>query len=432
MFASTVIEVVIGLVFVFSLMAILVTYTNSIISTALNLRAKQLKQGLQDLLTDPDVQAKVLAHPLINMVNVPDRTAPDLNLSKVLESDEANVQYIDPTTFVDALVNVLVSGSDDSLFNTLRQAIDDVKSLSEKLQLRELLQDLRTAFSEQTLRDIYDAAEKLEDETTRKAILDSLAEIEATAAALRFNDGELVPLLESIQRIDDPRLRNALNTIVSAAQSVDEAKSKLESWFNERMGRVSSEFSKVLQRYSLIVALVIALFFNVDTIYLAQTLYVNDDLRAEVVTTATLFDETQFSLIFPEVTTTDQTSADDGAAAEGDTSTDDDGATLEELNAQITEAQVATQTLLDMQLPIGWVYQEIDEALVAQSLALGLPDPYDNARNAWNLIPGNSDGWLWLVLQKIAGILVTTIAAAQGAPFWFDLLRRLTTRRSDN
>ncbi len=41
-------------------------------------------------------------------------------------------------------------------------------------------------------------------------------------------------------------------------------------------------------------------------------------------------------------------------------------------------------------------------------------------------MPGNSPDWLSNILKKVVGLIVTMIAVAQGAPFWFDLLQRLT------
>jgi hypothetical protein len=57
-------------------------------------------------------------------------------------------------------------------------------------------------------------------------------------------------------------------------------------------------------------------------------------------------------------------------------------------------------------------------------LQAGLSDPRTNPRNLWNFTQINGN-WFGLLIQKIVGILASTIAASQGAPFWFDLLNRL-------
>jgi hypothetical protein len=39
-------------------------------------------------------------------------------------------------------------------------------------------------------------------------------------------------------------------------------------------------------------------------------------------------------------------------------------------------------------------------------------------------IPTDANGWV----SKIIGILLSGMAAAQGAPYWFDIMRKLVTR----
>jgi hypothetical protein len=70
-------------------------------------------------------------------------------------------------------------------------------------------------------------------------------------------------------------------------------------------------------------------------------------------------------------------------------------------------AQKAIQSLGALNLPIGWrvsPFAPTDWAQTSQTLNL------------------------WSGLLKLLGWLVTCLAGAQGAPFWFDLLRRATNR----
>ena len=66
---AAIIEVAIGLIFIFSLLSILVTQINNIIINILNLRADRLKEQLDVMLSDPVVRAKIMTHPLIRMVD---------------------------------------------------------------------------------------------------------------------------------------------------------------------------------------------------------------------------------------------------------------------------------------------------------------------------------------------------------------------------
>ena len=66
---APIIQVAIGILFVFSLLSILVTQMNTFIGNLLNWRAKNLKEGVLLLIGDKELQAKILAHPLIQLVD---------------------------------------------------------------------------------------------------------------------------------------------------------------------------------------------------------------------------------------------------------------------------------------------------------------------------------------------------------------------------
>ncbi|MFW5692373.1 MAG: hypothetical protein ACOCX3_03385 [Chloroflexota bacterium] len=422
---SVLIQVVIGLVFVFSLMAILVTQVNTVIQTTLNLRAKELKRGLLELLSDRQVQAKVLAHPIINMVQTELASKAQGKLTEseaeaIIHTKASDVAYIDPEAFAEALFSILLQEAESTLFSTFQQAIESMGVSVEKSQLREKFQSLRESFSEATLRDIYAIVQNLPEGDVRSKLINGIEDIERTVAALRFEGGDLVPLLNGVEQINDPHLRSALRTLLQTARDIEEAKQSIINWFNQGMSRVSDTFKKNLQRYSILVALILSILFNVDTVHLARSLWVDDELRRSVVAAAV---EADLDELAPGIAVEEPetTSPDEAATA-------DDDATLEDLEDQASDVRETAQILLELQLPIGWEYVEVTDSLVQTSLDLGIQRPYENARNIWNFIPGNTDNWFELWLQKIIGILVTTVAASQGAPFWFDLLRRLTTR----
>jgi hypothetical protein len=422
MFNTSIIEVVIGLIFVFSLLAILVTQINGIITSAVNLRAKQLKKGLQDLVTDPQMQARLLAHPIINMV--PIGLPPQVQLTaqaaeQINASEETQVNYIPPSTFVEAMIGILRAASDKTLYRALQEAINKMPSCAEKSQLREMIQLLRLEFSEATLRDMRRTIDKVTDESCREELLLGLEEVEAKLGTIRFQSSQLFPLLNALQEIDEPRFRAALETILATARNLEDAQQKLENWFNDGMERVSEAFRRRLQYYSIAVALVLALLLNVDTIHLSRVLWEDADLRQSVAAAAREFDQSPF------VPQEDSPSA---PLPETDNDNGEELSALAEIGQEVEATGDTVQLLLDLQLPIGWQYSAITPEMVEASSQLGLPDPLMSSRNVWNLLPGNSPNWLTLWIQKLIGLAATTIAASQGAPFWFDLLNRLTRR----
>lgn len=402
MFNTSIVEVAIGLIFVFSLLAILVTQINTLTVNLLNLRAKQLKEGLQDLITDKYIQAKLLTHPVINMVNAPE----DADEETILASPETKVTYIEPAIFVQAMIDILIAEA-DALYQPLQDAAEIIPNSDQKSRIRELIRVLRSGFSEQTLRSLREAFNTVDNPESRTKLLEGLESVEEALKKLNFKSDQLVPLLEGVRKITDKRFKGALETILKSARTIDEAQYKIQTWFNDGMSRASAMFTRRLGYISVIVALTSAVILNVDTLQLARALWEDPELRRTVAETATQFDQGAVSEQ-PDVAGTETT--------------------LDDVESNVQDIGTTIQNLLELQLPIGWEYTAVTDEMIVASRRLGMQDPRENKRNIWNLIPGNTDRWFGLWLEKILGFIATAIAAAQGAPFWFDLLNKISRR----
>ncbi|MCL4252696.1 MAG: hypothetical protein KJ043_02830 [Anaerolineae bacterium] len=456
MIGNSILEVAIGMIFIFALLAILVTQINSLVSNLLNLRGKDLKKGIQNLITDNQIQAKVLAHPIIKMVDV--SVPPDAQMTKdmvktIKDKEAERVTYITPNAFVEALVNILILDSDGVMFRPLQNAINNLPPSPEKSQLREMLQSLREEFSEGFLRKMLMTVYRIENITPeqRQALYDGIRNIETNIGQLRFNNEQLIPLMNGISRVKDPRFRSALESVIATAKDVGEARQKLETWFDDGMGRVSQVYKERMQWISVIVAGILCFLLNVDALQLGRTLWDDPLLRAQIVQQATTFDQSRF-VPQPTETPTDDISAtptpEPTPIPEGETESREvtiidpntgevmiipaeESFLAEDTLTAIVQAQQdvqeSLQVLFDLQLPIGWEWHVVTDSLVQTSLQAGIADPRTNPRNLWNFTQINGN-WFGLLIQKIVGILASTIAAAQGAPFWFDLLNRLAKR----
>jgi len=415
MLNSSIIQVAIGLIFVFALVSILVTQINSVLTSLLKLRSRNLKASLQEMLTDSQIQARLLAHPVINLVDV---AVPQVKLSaqqaqEVAATDTTRVTYIKPSIFVEALISIVTAETEDELYKPLHQAVNTMPPSVERSQLREYLRSLRAAYSEQTVRAIYTTIDEIPDEPTRTMLLQSIQDVENDINQLRFKNDELAVLMNSMKTIDDPRLRDALQTVLSGAQSLQQARLRLEEWFNENMNRASNAFQRKMQIVSLFVALTVAVVANIDALHIGRMLWEDPELRQALALAALEFDEDSL------LDQTQPPATENGEAAAGD-----DETSIDDVIEEYGLAQDTVQVLLDLQLPIGWQFTKVTDEMVASAQALGLPDPRNNPRNFRNLFEGNLGDVLAVWFNKIVGILATTIAAAQGAPFWFDLLNR--------
>lgn len=437
MLDSTIIQVAIGMIFVYSLLSILVTQINSFILNVLNLRAKQLKEGLVQLVSDKELQAKILAHPLIRMVEETVRPQEKLGkqeVTDIVEMKPTNVTYIAPSTFVEALLGLLTSESDASIFMPLTDAINALPNDDNKVLLREAQRDFRS-FGTTDTRQIRQIILQLPNETHKQVLSYALEEVENALGRLPARNGQMIPLMEGIRKIKEPAFKEAINTVLVTAQNLDDARAKLQAWFNDGMDRTSELYRRRIQYISLIVGFIVALILNADTLQLASTFWEDPDLRQAVTATA----KRNISQIEREIA--QQESNGTATPIPPDTLPELPASSQEASEAQRAQADVAAQAavqqsgqqisntvqqLLDLQLPIGWELTPLTDELIATSQLAGLPDPRRNLRNLWNFIPGNNPDWFTNIIRKIIGFAATTIAIAQGAPFWFDLLRRLS------
>lgn len=405
MFDTAILELVIGLVFIFSLMGILVTQLNTLIVNAQNMRAINLKESLQDFVGDKHLQAEILVHPLIKLVDPAELAMLSLNVGDdatadaVLNAKLTRVADITPETFVEALVSILTVRA----YGPLERSARSLEEGDNKQRILALLGDLQAAPSDERLVALRQAiTSATAGQTEPSPLLTAFNELQAAFMEIRTRNNELMPLLIGISRIKTPPFREAMQVVLYAAQTLPEAMAKLQAWFKDGMMRSSSMFKEKLQRLSLIVACVLVMLMNVDTLSIAQELWDDPELRASIAAAA-------------------------NANAITPAGTEESSGLFEDALA----AQRTAQQLLALNVPFGWNFTPLTDDMAADAAALGLPDPYGDNDNLWNLWPGSGNpGWFSLLLAKVIGLAASAIAAAQGAPFWFDLLQKLTSRRS--
>lgn len=198
---------------------------------------------------------------------------------------------------------------------------------------------------------------------------------------LRAEPGETIG--QKIQSLPEGELKNMLSFLHrQAGEDIGAFSSQIESWFDEVMDRASDWYKRDMKWWLFGVGFVLAAIFNADTIQIYQTLSTNSLAREYLIKAAEEFADTT-----------------DIAQWRTDTT----GLTPEQ------RIQISIEKLNEM------VNTQIEP--LRSPLGLG-----------WNSEKeGGSLPW-WLI--KIAGLLITGVAVTFGAPFWFDLLRKLISFRS--
>jgi hypothetical protein len=270
----------------------------------------------------------------------------------------------------------------------------------------------------------------LTDQADKQAMIQALNQVEGSIQEFNTASGPLVSLLRGLRNVQHPEFQRALDALLQTAESIEEAKLRLASWFDRSMEHVTDTYRRMIQTISLGVGLALALLLNVDTLQVARSLWDDPSLRQAVVAAANTAAGTSGSAQQPSVPV--DASAQAGAgfnpvpeATPQPGATNDGRQALLELGESAAAAATTVEALLELNLPIGWYYVPPDPA---DSSAL---KAREDSRNLWNYAPGNNpETWFLMLLKKLAGIALTTIAVSQGAPFWFDLMNRIARGRT--
>ena len=388
MFGSGVLDVAIGLVFVFLLVSLIVTTVNEFIAALLSSRAKWLKTGVERLL-GAAWAVKLYEHPLVEGASL-GKTGPS---------------YIASRTFSGVLLDIV--GDADKTLPIANQA------LPAALQSIALDSD-RDAFIAQ----LVPAVQAMSDAGgTAKAIADDIVNLvgrlptegfnaaNATMAVKALLDGAAPKYVGSmIANIGDPTIQRVLKVLYDdAGGDIGKFRENIEIWFNNAMDRVGGWYKRKSQWVIALIAIVVTLALNVDALQIVQHLNTQSALRDAVVAQAKAFSDSRTASGQPP-------SAGDSAV------TDTKAASVEGLvgNARSVNAQ-----LDNLELPIGWYRPS--QAAGNDSRAI--------FRNENRLVL-QTTGWFDTVGFHIVGWLLTALAVSLGAPFWFDTLNKFMSIRA--
>jgi hypothetical protein len=207
----------------------------------------------------------------------------------------------------------------------------------------------------------------------------------STALTDALLDGSNAPLFSQVENsvaaMPNSAVKQALTSLLTqAAGDYSSFKTQVENWFDNAMDRVSGVYKRRAHAFALAFGLLVAVVFNVDSIDITRTLWLDPVKRAQIVEQAQRFADTH------------QQAASATSAA---------------------TAESATQTLESLPIPLGW------------------PSVRDHTDSWWgvafirSLLTPNLAGF-W----KLAGLFATALAVSLGAPFWFDLLQKFLNIRA--
>ena len=211
-------------------------------------------------------------------------------------------------------------------------------------------------------------------------------------------------LQQCINELEDPDLQKVLNQFLQDANgNLDKFKERIEGWYNDVMDRASGWYKRYTQKILVFVGVVIAVVFNADTIAIYQRLESDPETLQQIVSIAESYANAN-----------------------------------EEFNPDARLMPISDSTVVDTVIQLDPITQEVDSSLVAFNQSLAEVRSYlQNEINAvkaplgmgWeNFDYVNADWIEWL--YKILGWTITALAISLGAPFWFDLLKKIVNIRA--
>ncbi|MDI1477810.1 hypothetical protein [Polyangium sp. y55x31] len=368
---STILDVAIGISFVFMLLSVIASAITEAISGILSLRSVTLRQGIERLLKDRTLTDKVYAHPLID------------GLTK---DDDSDPSYIPSDLFARALVDAVAGWKDGTDRSRRPERMGLVRGI-----LSIPLRALKGFFSR-----LWPKTDGGGEGATKKV-----------AASL---DDFKKRLAEAKDFEEDTRI--ALTALVSDAsvKTLEDATQQIAAWFDRAMDSVSGWYKRTAHILISIVGLFSAVVLNVDTFLVLDSLNRDAVLRESVASAVAESVKSESAMV--------KTAAEVVAEQKANANAKPSEVFVDEKKTEelVRKRVVAVKRGLDeLTLPMGW----------PEGRGF-LCTPTAEVTCDRRAIPATLGGFG----RRFGGWLFTAIAIALGAPFWFDLLNKLINLRA--
>ena len=428
---TIILNVLLGLFLTWSLLSLSSMQIQEWIATRLKWRSRMLEEALGKMLTDLTLVDQFYNHPLIRSLYTG-------------KNNDTKPSYIPASQFSQAMIDILSStGTEASLLQQqLYKLYGETRRLPKRkqsevrtrlgLMLGMARKALVTENGEDTSAEILDAVKTdllaLGTDIPRlQKPVDSLfnavrvqkQQINDALVKLSFKEG--ISKDETMMRIragvtalsiTHPQLKQTFYAIMnSMPQSIWQKENELElvaanieEWFNNAMYRLTGWYKRRSLITTLVVGIILASIVNIDSINLTTRLWREPDLRIAIINN------------IGSILTQDNTSI---------------------LN--VDQLSAIQQQFSEISLPVGWLGSPIPQTgdrLSNLPVVCNLFPHQDNeifgiqiSKQCYPLInsPQVTDLTGWLL--KLAGILITGVAASPGASFWFDVLKRFINVR---
>lgn len=375
-------DIAIGLVFIYFTLSLIASEIQELISTLLQWRAKHLKQSIELLIAggsesgseELDKAVELVKHlygdPIINTLNQQSKDGVEKGFRDVTKTIKPKVSE--------------EKQSAPSYIPSETFAI----TLLETLKIPQLVRYVRNPSSQANLHMVISSYKELKT-GIKNPDSPSYQKIQSIYGDIKDNQ-EFKNLVTSLPEHIPDKLINSLSVIADRTrikinditEEANQFKKEVETWFDRSMDRSSGVYKRNAKGVAIIIGISIAILTNTDTFYLLKRLSQDSAIRSVI---------TQ-------------------RAIQQATSDPND----------VNVIRRAEQDLKDASVPIGW--QNINQQLDIEPLRIR----QGNTTNAVTTILHK----IWKVIAMLCGWVLSGLAIAMGAPFWFDILNKIINVRN--
>jgi len=238
MFNTSILDVALGMVFIYLLLSLLCTATNELIELLLKKRAIDLERGIRELLQPGSESGtaglveKIYNHPLVNSLFGGTYANSGIASGARYVKRTQLPSYIPARNFALALMDLVMPGTPAG---------------------------------------------------AQSGAAGATAAPSATTAGL----DQLTTLRTQLQSIENPQVQRALTALIDAAAGdVARARANIEEWYNSSMDRVSGWYKRRSHIICLILGLLVAMAVNADSVLIVRRLASDRALRDQLVASA--------------------------------------------------------------------------------------------------------------------------------------------------
>lgn len=218
-------------------------------------------------------------------------------------------------------------------------------------------------------------------------------------------------LRRGIQALTNPETKKVLSAVLAGSSTLQEDQQRLAAWYDQGMTRISGWYKRTAQIRVFVLAALVTILLNADTLNMLKVLWYNPTLSALVLENAKARQQ-QGTLAV-----TDPSS---GSAGKANRALDQTGSNFNPANSKPAAEQAGKLVITAQE----------EDAL--RQITGWNGDWYGDWKSAQNASAGTGvSDWLgYLARQRLVGWLITILAVSLGAPFWFDTLSKFMNVRN--